>query len=118
MVVLNFPVINKSFSLEEKDVCGKYSYDVLVSELTQHLDGFCNECQRWYSCPSSETHRCYYYNDPCHYLCQECHNGSNFELDLSKPAFTFLKLFFTILTRRKELYESKKENNENKTFSI
>lgn len=67
--------------LQECDNC---QHDADPNEFLSNENGLCNACNRWSGCKHSETNPCYYYyNDPTHYLCRECRNGSNFESEFS-----------------------------------
>lgn len=62
-----------------------------VVDMILNRDGFCNPCQRWGGCIRSESNPCFYDDDPCHYRCRECVDGSSFELDLTGTKEYLLK---------------------------
>lgn len=63
--------------------CPNCQCDCTEEELEKNMDGYCNECQRWYSCNHSKETPCVYWMDPCHYYCQECKESNHFTLDES-----------------------------------
>jgi len=70
-------------SEEELTECNNCHFDCKKSELESNYNGDCDDCQRWFGCINSEEKPCLYYDDCCHYLCRECRDGKNFELDIT-----------------------------------
>ncbi len=68
---------------EYDSCCDNCNYDCSSEELERNDDGFCDACQRWSGCKHSKETPCIYEKDPCHYLCRECRDGSNFEPDIT-----------------------------------
>jgi len=77
---------------EEYTYCDYCDSTCKESELLVNHNGYCNDCQRWHNCLHADESPCFYYSDPCHYICKECRDGKNFKLDITESKEWKLKL--------------------------
>jgi hypothetical protein len=54
--------------------CPNCSKEVEKKELSRNKNGLCDECHRF----TRKCFKCAYYNDPCHYICQDCRHNENY----------------------------------------